>query len=109
MVVDCWFKGTPGGSQAPPFQCWSLLSFGCSVVNIGMLGLPNKDKGLNWGLHNFHVLIENGIYIFFSWCAHCHVLEMVNVVIIVQDLALEVVVHLSWIQHLLFLWMCRGV
>ena len=72
------------------------------MVNIGMLGLRNKDKGLNWGLHNFLVLIESGIYIFFSWCAHCHVLELVIVVILVQALALEVVVHFSWIQHLLF-------
>ena len=69
--------------------------------HIGMLGLPNRDKGLNWGLHNF--------FMFFSWCAHCHVLEVVIVVIIVQALALEVVVHVSWIQQLLFSGMCRGV
>ena len=39
-----------------------------------MFGMTNRDNVFNCCLHNFHVLIESGIYLFFSWCVHCHVL-----------------------------------
>ena len=76
-------------------------------MNIGMLGLPNRDKGLSWGLHIFHVSVENGIHFRLTCILSC--LGMVNVVSIVQAPALEVVVHLSLIQHFLFTWMCLVV